>query len=272
MVGTTVTLSGGAQLPHLGLGVFKARSGGPARQAVLAALEIGYRHVDTAAVYRNEKDVGEAIGASGVPRSEIFVTTKLWNTDHGFDAALRAFDASLERLGLDYVDLYLVHWPVPKRRRDSWRALERLHDERRARAIGVSNYMVNHLEELMGEARVPPAVNQIEVSPFLQQREVRARCRAHGIVVEAYSPLTKGVRLGHLVVGEVARRAGRTPAQVLLRWSLQRDCVVLPKSVHRERIVENAAIFDFALDDESMARLDGLEEGLVTGWDPRGQP
>ena len=272
MVGTTVTLPGGAQLPHLGLGVFKARSDGPARIAVLAAFELGYRHIDTAAVYRNEQDVGEAIRASGVPRPEIFVTTKLWNSDQGFDAALRAFDVSLARLGLDYVDLYLVHWPVPKRRRDSWRALERLHGEGRARAIGVSNYMVNHLEELLGESRVPPVVNQIEVSPFLQQREVRAFCRAHGVIVEAYSPLTKGVRLGHPVVGEIARRIGKTPAQVLLRWGLQHEMVVLPKSVHPDRIRENAAIFDFALDENSMAQLDGLEEGLVTGWDPRGQP
>ena len=272
MIGTTVTLPTGGQLPHLGLGVFQAKSGGPARRAVAAALEMGYRHVDTAAAYKNERDVGEGIRDSGIPRSEIFVTTKLWNTDHGFDAARRAFDASLKRLGLDYIDLYLVHWPVPKLRRDSWRALEQLFDERRARAIGVSNYMVNHLEELLGEARVPPAVNQIEVSPFLQMREVRAVCRAHGIVVEAYSPLTKGVRLDHAVVGDVARRIGKTPAQVLLRWGLQHDMVVLPKSVRPERIRENAAIFDFVLDEESMAQLDGLEEGLVTGWDPRGQP
>ena len=272
MIGTTVALPTGAQLPHLGLGVFQARAGGPARQAVLAALELGYRHIDTAAVYRNEKDVGDAIRASNIPRSEIFVTTKLWNDDHGFDAALRAFDASLARLGLTYVDLYLVHWPVPKLRRDSWRALERLFDEQRARAIGVSNYMVNHLEELLGKARVAPAVNQIEVSPFLQQREVRAFCRAHRIIVEAYSPLTKGQRLDHAVVGQIARRIGKTPAQVLLRWGLQHEMVVLPKSVHSDRIRENAAIFDFTLDEESMARLDTLEEGLVTGWDPRGQP
>jgi diketogulonate reductase-like aldo/keto reductase len=272
MIGTAVALSTGARLPHLGLGVFQAAAGGSARQAVVDALEIGYRHVDTAAAYRNEQDVGEAIRASGVPRSEIFVTTKLWNDDHGFDAALRAFDLSLARLGLTYVDLYLIHWPVPKLRRDSWRALERLYEERRARAIGVSNYMVNHLDELLGEARVRPAVNQIEVSPFLQQREVRAACKAHGIVVEAYSPLTKGVRLGHPVVGEIAGRSGRTPAQVLLRWGLQHGMVVLAKSVRRERIGENAGIFDFALDDDAMSKLDGLEEGLVTGWDPRGRP
>jgi len=272
MIGTTVALRTGARLPHLGLGVFKAAAGGSARRAVLDALETGYRHIDTAAAYGNERDVGEAVRASGIPRSDIFVTTKLWNSDQGFDAALRAFDASLGRLGLEYVDLYLVHWPVPKLRRDSWRALERLDDEKRARAIGVSNYMVNHLQELLGDARVPPAVNQIEVSPFLQQREVRAFCQAHGIIVEAYSPLTKGERLSHPAVREIARQAGRTPAQVLLRWGLQHDMVVLPKSVRPDRIRENAAIFDFTLDGDSMARLDALEEGLVTGWDPRGKP
>jgi diketogulonate reductase-like aldo/keto reductase len=239
---------------------------------MLAALQAGYRHVDTASIYGNEEDVGEAIRRSGVPRSEIFVTTKLWNGDQGFEAALRAFDASLRRLGLEYVDLYLIHWPVPGLRLDSWRALERLSEDKRARAIGVSNFMVPHLEELARAARVPPAVNQIEVSPFLQQRDVRGWCAKNGVIVEAYSPLTKGARLSHPVLREVARRAGRTPAQVLLRWGLQHDLVVLPKSTRPERIQENAAVFDFELDAASMTRLDGLEEGLVTGWDPRGQP
>jgi diketogulonate reductase-like aldo/keto reductase len=268
----TVMLSNGVALPRLGLGVFRAPAGEITRQAVLAALETGYRHVDTAAVYGNEQDVGEALRRSGVPRSEVFVTTKLWNADQGFDSALRAFDASVQRLGLSYVDLYLIHWPVPDLRRKSWRALERLYDEKRARAIGVSNFMVDHLEELAETARVMPAVNQIEVSPFLQQADVRAWCADHGVVVEAYSPLTKGARLAHPVVREVARGMGRSPAQVLLRWGLQRDLVVLPKSTRPERIRENAASFDFALDETSMARLDGLEEGLATGWDPRGQP
>ena len=267
-----VELRTGALMPRLGLGVFRSPAGEATRKAVRAALEVGYRHVDTEAIYRNEKDVGEAIRQGGVPRSEIFVTTKLWNSDQGFDAALRACDASLARLGMSYVDLYLIHWPVPGLRRDSWRALERLHEDGRARAIGVSNFMVAHLEELAAGAQIPPAVNQIEISPFLQQRDVREWCAAQGVVVEAYSPLTKGVRLGHPVLGEFARRSGKTPAQVLLRWGLQHDLVVLPKSVRPERIRENAAIFDFALDEESMAALDGLEEGLATGWDPRGQP
>jgi diketogulonate reductase-like aldo/keto reductase len=268
----TVELRGGVRLPRLGLGVFRAPAGEATRRAVLDALAAGYRHLDTARIYGNEQDVGEAIRRSPVPRAEVFVTTKLWNTDHGYDEALRAFDASLGRLGLEYLDLYLIHWPVPNRRLESWRALERLHEEGRVRAIGVSNFMVSHLEELAANAHVLPAVNQIEVHPFLQQREVRAWCEAHGIVVEAYSPLVKGVRLGHPTVREIADRAGRTSAQVLLGWGLQRGLVVLPKSTHAARIRENAAIFDFTLDAESLKRLDALEEGLVTGWDPRRQP
>jgi diketogulonate reductase-like aldo/keto reductase len=262
----------GAPIPRLGLGVFRAPSGQVTRAAVTSALEAGYRHVDTASVYGNEADVGEAIRRSTVPRPEVFVTTKLWNRDQGFDRALRAFDGSLSRLGLDYVDLYLVHWPVPGLRLESWRALERLHAEGRARAIGVSNFMVPHLEEIAAGAAVAPMVNQIEVHPFLQQREVRAWCATRGVVVEAYSPLTKGTRLGHPVVAEMARRAGRTSAQVLLRWGLQHGLVVLPKSTTPGRILENAALFDFELDAGSMNRLDALEEGLATGWDPRQQP
>jgi diketogulonate reductase-like aldo/keto reductase len=269
---TTVKLSTGALMPRLGLGVFRAPRGEVTTGAVLAALAAGYRHVDTAKIYGNEADVGEAIRRSGLPRADLFVTTKLWNEDQGYDRALRAGEASLTRLGLEYVDLYLVHWPVPGRRLESWRALERLHEEGRARAIGVSNFMVPHLDELAGAARVPPAVNQVEVHPFLQQRDVRAWCAAHGVVVEAYSPLTKGARLGHPVVTDVAGRVGRTPAQVLLRWCLQHDLVVLPKSTRPERIRENAAIFDFSLGPEELARLDALDEGLATGWDPRGQP
>jgi diketogulonate reductase-like aldo/keto reductase len=268
----TVRLRTGALLPRLGLGVFRAPSGEATRHAVQAALEAGYRHVDTASIYGNERDVGEAIRRAAAPRSELFVTTKLWNADQGFDPALRAFDASLARLGLAHVDLYLVHWPVAGRRLESWRALERLHDEQRARAIGVSNFMVPHLEELAGSARILPAVNQIEISPFLQQRDVREWCAAHDVVVEAYSPLTKGARLAHPAVLEVARRAGRTPAQVLLRWGLQHELVVLPKSIRPERIRENAAIYDFALKPADRERLDALEEGLATGWDPRDQP
>jgi diketogulonate reductase-like aldo/keto reductase len=266
-----VLLRSGARLPRVGLGVYQARRGVETRAAVREALARGYRHIDTARIYGNEADVGAALRESGVPREQVFITTKLWNEDQGYDSALRAFDVSLQRLSLQYVDLYLLHWPVPGRRLDSWRALEKLRADGRARSIGVSNFMVPHLEELVARAKIVPDVNQIEISPFLQQRDVRAWCAARDVVVEAYSPLTKGRRLGHPVVVEVARAVGRTPAQVLLRWCLQRDLVVLPKSSRAERIAENIALYDFVLAPAELARLDALEEGLVTGWDPRGE-
>jgi len=252
--------------------VYDAPPGPTTRDAVIAALELGYRHIDTARIYGNEGDVADAVRASSVPRSEIFVTTKLWNDDHGYDEALRAFDKSLGRLGMEYVDLYLVHWPVQGKRRDSWRAMERVFADGRAKAIGVSNYLVPHLREVLGDAKVRPHVNQIELSPFLQRRYTVALCKEEGIVVEAYSPLTRGKKLDDPVVGEVARAVKRTPAQVMLRWGIQHGFVVLPKSVRRPRIAENAALFDFALDAAQMARLDGLEEGLKMNWDPEGAP
>lgn len=267
---TTVKLGTGASLPRVGLGVFQTPRGESTEKTVLAALSLGYRHVDTAAIYGNEADVGRAVRGSGLPRSEVFVTTKLWNSEQGEDEARRAFDASLSRLGLDHVDLYLLHWPVSGKRLASWRTLEKLHAEGRAKAIGVSNFMVRHLEELLGAAKVAPHVNQIELSPFLQQRDVRAFCARHGIVVEAYSPLTKGERLDHAEVVRIARALGRTPAQVLLRWGLESDLVVLPKSIRPERLRENLDVFGFELGAHKAA-LDALEEGLVTGWDPRGQ-
>ena len=269
---TTLQLSSGARIPQVGLGVWQTPSGATTRQAVAAALEVGYRHIDTARIYGNEVDVGAAVRASGVARDAVWITTKLWNADQGYDRALRAFDASLESLGLDYVDLYLIHWPVAGKRLDSWRALERVHQEGRARSIGVSNFLRPHLEELLASARQVPAVNQIELTPFLQRRETRALCAEHGIVVEAYSPLTHGKRLDHPVVNDVARRVGRSVAQVLLRWGLQHGLVVLPKSTKPARIAENGTLFDFTLDDRAMNELDALEEGLVTGWDPAEQP
>jgi diketogulonate reductase-like aldo/keto reductase len=268
---TTLLLNSGARIPQVGLGVWQTPSGATTRQAVTAALKGGYRHVDTARIYGNEADVGAAVRESGVARADVFVTTKLWNADQGYDSALRAFDASLKTLGLDYVDLYLIHWPVAGKRLDSWRALERLHGDGRARSIGVSNFLVPHLEELLGKAKQVPAVNQIELSPFLQRRDTRALCAKHGIVVEAYSPLTHGQRLDHPVVKDVARRVGRSVAQVLLRWGLQQGVVVLPKSTKPARIAENGALFDFTLDDRAMSELDALEEGLATGWDPAEQ-
>jgi diketogulonate reductase-like aldo/keto reductase len=265
-------LNTGASIPLVGLGVWQTPRGDVTREVVATALRLGYRHVDTARIYGNERDVGLGVRDSGVAREQIFVTTKLWNDDQGYDSALRAFDASLSRLGLEYVDLYLLHWPVAGQRLDSWRALERIFADKRARAIGVSNFMPPHLDELLASAQVVPAVNQIEVHPFLQHRETRALCAKHGIVVEAYSPLTHGRRLGHPVVKSVAERAGRSPAQVLLRWAIQHDMVVLPKSTREARVKENAALFDFTLDAAAMKALDDCDEGLATGWDPRTQP
>lgn len=265
-------LRGGVRLPRIGLGVFRTPSGSATRDIVSKALRCGYRHFDTARVYGNEADVGAAIRDSGARRGEVFVTTKLWNEDQGYDATLRAFDGALHRLGLEFVDLFLLHWPVPGKRLESWRALERLRSEGQVRAIGVSNFMVRHLEELLAHAHELPSVNQIEVSPFLQQREVRTLCLAHGIVVEAYSPLTKGARLAHPEVVRIAARVARSPAQILLRWGIQHGLVVLPKSTKPTRLVENLATLDFDLDSGDIAALDLLEEGLVTGWDPRTAP
>lgn len=267
-----VRLRTGALMPRVGLGVFRVGRGEVTRDTVRSALALGYRHIDTASVYGNEADVAAGVEESGLPRSDVFVTTKLWNDDQGYDSALRAFDRALSRMKLEYVDLFLLHWPVPEKRLASWRALEKIHGEGRARAIGVSNFMAHHLDELIASAQVFPAVNQVEASPFLQQREVREICDEHGIIVEAYSPLTKGARLQHPAVLRVAKEIGRSSAQVLLRWGLQSGLVVLPKSTRAERLAENLAVFDFTLSPEHMATLDALEEGLVTGWDPRRQP
>jgi diketogulonate reductase-like aldo/keto reductase len=265
-----VTLANGVPMPILGLGVFQSRPGAESREAVAAALELGYRHVDTARVYGNERDVAAAIAASGVPRPDVFVTTKLWNADQGYDAALRAFDASEGRLG-GAPDLYLVHFPA-ERRRDSWRALVRLYEEKRVRAIGVSNYTVRHLEELLRESPVAPAVNQVEFHPFLFQRELLEYCRAQRIQLEAYAPLVKGQRLDHPVIRRVAAAHGKTTAQVLVRWCVEHEVVVIPKSVRRARIEENAQVFDFALAPEELAALDALDEGYRTSWDPTAVP
>jgi diketogulonate reductase-like aldo/keto reductase len=269
---STATLRGGVEIPLLGLGVYQSRPGAETRQAVEAALRLGYRHVDTARAYGNERDVAAGIAASGVPRDQVFVTTKLWNSDHGYEETLRACEASLQRLGTERVDLYLVHWPVQRLRDDTWRAMERLRAEGKARAVGVSNYTVRHLQELLAIAREPPAVNQVELHPFLQQRELVAFCRANGIVVEAYAPLVKARRMDHPVLRKIAARHGATPAQVLVRWALQHGLVALPKSVRRERIEENADVHRFALDEADLAALAALDEGDRTSWDPTDAP
>ncbi len=267
---STVRLRDGVDMPILGLGVWQSAPGEETRRAVAEALSAGYRHVDTARAYRNEADVGAAIRESGLPRGEVFVTTKLWNADHGYDRALRAIDASLEALGMEQVDLFLVHWPVEGLRNDTWRGMEAVLASGKARSIGVSNYTARHLDELLGRAKVPPSVNQVEFSPFLHQRELLEHCRRNGVQLEAYGPLVRGHKMDHPMLLRIARSHGRTPAQVLLRWGIQHELVVIPKSVRPERIRENADLFGFALGREDMAALDGLDEGYRTSWDPTG--
>ncbi len=265
-------LNNGVEMPYLGLGVYGARAGGEAEAAVRTALDAGYRLIDTAKLYGNEADVGKAVRESGVPRDEVFVTTKLWNSDHGYDETLRACQRSLRDLGLAYVDLYLVHWPVAGRRRETWKAMEALYAKGWARAIGVSNYMPRHLEELLAEADVVPAVDQIELHPFLPQKEVLAACRAHGILPEAYSPLTKGRRLADPGLATVARKHGKSAAQVLIRWGLEQGAAVIPKSVKPERIRENREVFDFALDATDLRELGSLQDNRHSAWDPAREP
>lgn len=271
-IASRVTLNDGVEMPWLGLGAWKTPAGRATRDSVQHALECGYRLVDTAKMYGNEADVGIAVRESGVPRKDVFVTTKLWNTDHGFDRALRAFDESDRRLGLGYVDLYLIHWPAPRLRGESWEALVKTKESGRARSIGVSNYTVGHLEELLDSSSVPPSVNQVEFHPFLYQRELLEYCHRHRIQLEAYSPLTRGRRLGDPRIVEIATRNRRTPAQVLIRWGLQHGVVEIPKSQAKERILENADVFDFSLSPKDMAALDGLSQDLHTAWDPTGAP
>lgn len=271
---TTVEIRGGVPIPLIGLGVFRASAGGETAAAVQAALRAGYRHIDTARVYGNETDVGKGLRASGIDREQVFVTTKLWNDDQGFRSTLAAFEASRQRLGLSVIDLYLVHWPVPGKRLDTWRAMEHLLETGKVRAIGVSNYMVRHLEELLARTESPPAVNQIELSPYnwASRRAVLDLCAANHIAVEAYSPLTKGRKLADPPLVAIAMRHGKTTAQVLIRWALQKGFIVLPKSTRPQRIAANADVFDFDLTDKDMAALDALDQGLVTGWDPTNAP
>jgi len=291
---TKLTLNDGQRIPQLGLGVWQVRAGATCEAAVLAALEAGYRLIDTAAMYGNEETVGAAIRKSGIPRENIFVTTKLWNSDHGNPE--RALDTSLRKLKMDYIDLYLIHYPV-RERRQSWRALEALQAQGKARSIGVSNFTIRHLTELLAQSNTVPAVNQVEFHPYLYQRDLLDCCASKGMVIEAYSPLTKGERLNDpkLVAiakkystgeAQTARSRSRLPlvdrllphsktkstAQILIRWALQHGLVVIPKSANRTRICENADVFDFEISAEDMRLLDGFNENLRTCWDPTNAP
>ncbi|MEU9760514.1 aldo/keto reductase [Streptomyces sp. NPDC047987] len=266
----SITLNNGVEMPQLGFGVWQVPDD-EAEKAVATAIESGYRSIDTAAIYENERGTGRALAACGVAREELFVTTKLWNSEQGYDSTLRAFDASLDRLGTDYVDLYLIHWPLPAKDAyvDTYKAFEKICSEGRARAIGVSNFLPEHLERLLGETSVVPALNQIELHPQLQQAESRAFHAAHGIATEAWSPLGQGKGLLEApTVVAIARKHGRTPAQVVLRWHIQAGNVVIPKSVTPSRIVENIDVFGFELDADDLAAIAALDEGKRLGPDP----
>ncbi|SEN31435.1 aldo/keto reductase [Lihuaxuella thermophila] len=262
------TLHNGVKMPWLGLGVWKMKEGEEVGQAVKAAIRAGYRSIDTAAVYGNEAGVGKAIKESEVAREELFITTKVWNADQGYDSTLAAFEESRKKLGLEYVDLYLIHWPVKNKYKDTWKALEKLYKEGYVRAIGVSNFQIHHLEDLMAESTVKPMVNQVEFHPYLTQADLRRFCREHQIQLEAWSPLMQGEVVNEPVINELAQKYGKTPAQIVLRWDLQHEVVTIPKSTKEHRIIENAGIFDFELTAEDMARLDGLNKNHRFGPDP----
>ena len=265
---STKKLTNGFEMPLLGLGVYKMTEREETLQAIDKALKVGYRAIDTASLYGNEVEVGEAIRHSGIAREEIFVTTKVWNSDHGYDATLRAFEVSLKKLNMDYVDLYLTHWAVPETFEETYRAIERLYDEKLIRATGVSNHHAHHLEKLLTKANVAPMVNQVELHPYLQQDELLAFCREHQIAVTAWSPLGRGGVLNDPTILEISEEVGKTAAQVVLRWHLQNDTIIIPKSVTPSRIEENAQLFDFILTPEQMNKLRAINRNHRFGQDP----
>ncbi|EMK08534.1 MULTISPECIES: aldo/keto reductase [Leptospira] len=264
----TVTLNNGISMPILGLGVWKTKSGKECKEAVLNALEAGYRHIDTARIYDNEEDVGQAIRESGIPRKEIFITTKLWNADQGPDKTRKALENSLDKLGIDFVDLYLIHFPVTSKRMDSWKELEKVYHDKLCKAIGVSNYTITHLGELLKDSQITPAVNQVEFHPFLNQIHLLEYCKKHKIQLEAYSPLAHGQKIEDPTISKIAQKYNKTPAQILIRWAIEQKIVVIPKSTQKKRIIENSKVFDFAISEEDMKILNSLDEDFRTCWDP----
>ncbi|WP_345242383.1 aldo/keto reductase [Pontibacillus salipaludis] len=264
----TIKLNNGVDMPRLGLGVFKVEDGEEVINSVKWALEHGYRSIDTAAAYKNEEGVGQALKDSGLNRDEIFVTSKLWNSDQGYEETLQAFQTSLEKLGLEYLDLYLIHWPVEGKYKESWKAMEKLYHDGKIRAIGVSNFHPHHLDDLLKDAEVTPVINQVELHPKLAQQEVRDYCEKHDIVVEAWSPLMQGQILEEPVIQELAEKYNKTAAQIVIRWDLQIGIVTIPKSTKQHRIQENADVFDFELTDEEVVKITQLNENHRVGPDP----
>ncbi len=265
---TNVVLANGVKMPILGLGVFKSKEGEEVKNAVQMALNAGYRHIDTASIYGNEVGVGEAIRNSLVTREEIFITTKLWNSDQGYDSALKAFETSLHKLNTEYIDLYLIHWAVKDKFNESWRALEKLLDEKMVKAIGVSNFMIPHLEQLKLTARVTPMVNQIEYHPYLQSATLVQYCVEHNIAITAWSPIMRGKVDQVPLLVQLGEKYGKTPAQIALRWNVQNGIITIPKSVRKERIEGNAQIFDFELTKIEMSQINALDKDVRIGPDP----
>ncbi|UYY99884.1 aldo/keto reductase [Peribacillus frigoritolerans] len=267
-IGETITLHNGVKMPQLGFGVFKVKNGNETVESVKKAVEVGYRAIDTAAIYENEEGVGQAIRECGVPREELFITSKVWNTEQGYDTTLKAFEDSLNRLGLEYLDLYLIHWPGKDKYLETWRALEKLYKDGKVKSIGVSNFHVHHLENLLANSEVKPVVNQIELHPLLTQVEIRDYCAKHEIKVESWSPLGRGNLLEEPTINHIAKKHGKSPAQVLIRWHLQHDLVVIPKSITPSRIKENAQVFDFSLSLNEMNQIDALNKNERFGSNP----
>jgi methylglyoxal/glyoxal reductase len=254
----TTTLHNGVKMPWFGLGVFKVQDGTEVVESVKNAIKHGYISIDTAAIYNNEEGVGQAIKESGVSRDDLFITSKVWNSDQGYESTLQAFETSLKKLDLDYLDLYLIHWPGKDKYKETWKALEKLYSDGRVRAIGVSNFQIHHLKDLMTEAKIKPMVNQVEYHPHLTQKDLHDFCQQEGIQLEAWSPLKRGQLLNDPTITEIANKHQKTPAQVILRWDLQHNVVTIPKSIKEERIIENADLFDFELTTEEMEKIDGL--------------
>ncbi len=261
-------LNNGLEMPWLGFGVFQVDDGQEVEQTVKYALEVGYRSIDTAAVYKNERGVGRALRESGIPREDIFLTTKVWNSDQRKQRVWEAFEESLERLQTDYVDLYLVHWPVEGCYQETWKVMQEIYENGRVKAIGVSNFMIHHLEDILGDDQIVPAVNQVEFHPYLVQPDLLKFCQSNQIQLEAWAPIVKGEIMNEPVAQKLAKKYNKTPVQVTLRWDLQHEVVTIPKSVTPHRIAENADIFDFELSEAEMKELDALDEGRRTGPDP----